>query len=282
MEIMPDRVREASGDGEMLLRCTEECPESPGISIPAGNVHLVLFLSFFFIPIGQSSFTFLSFEHFLLFFPFTLSSFPSISISATHSLPPTTAPFRTTFKMQSKAIFVFALPVFAAPAPVMQQPGSVELATRSEPVAVAEAQLEKREIITGIVTSIAITVGTDLATRAANAGIKLIKDISNWTSAREKFTKATVDEMWAKNPDPTQWVAAICNNVGYNLKNPQGITGKVSVDLKQGALKTNYDCFYMAKGNTFSSTGDGGYINLATRNNAACKFTKGKNPSLAC
>ncbi|KAL8382471.1 hypothetical protein RB595_006315 [Gaeumannomyces hyphopodioides] len=189
--------------------------------------------------------------------------------------------------MQFKSLVVLALPVFAAPTNFAANQAAELVARADAPVAVSEeAHIEKREIITGIVTSIAITVGTEIATKAVNAGIKLIKDISNWTSAREQFTKATVAEMMTQNPDPKKYAAAICNNVGYNFKNGDGgAVGKVSVDLKQGALKTNYDCFYMEFGNTFFSTGDGGYINLAARHSSTCKFSSGNKkskPSLVC
>ncbi|KAL8298201.1 hypothetical protein RB598_001449 [Gaeumannomyces tritici] len=189
--------------------------------------------------------------------------------------------------MQFKSIVVLALPVFAAPTNFAANQAAELVARADAPAAVVgeEAHIEKREIITGIVTSIAITVGTELATKAVNAGIKLIKDVANWTSAREQFTKATVAQMMAENPDPKKYAAAICNNVGYSFKDGDGAVGKVSVDLKQGALKTNYDCFYMAFGNTFFSSGDGGYINLAMRHSTSCKFDKGNKkskPSLAC
>ncbi|KLU90844.1 hypothetical protein MAPG_09369 [Magnaporthiopsis poae ATCC 64411] len=187
--------------------------------------------------------------------------------------------------MQFKALFIFALPVLAAPAPIMRQAEAVELAARDDTVAVAEeGHLEKREIITGIVTTIAISVGSELAVRAARASINLIKNIKGWTSAREQFTKATVDDMWANNPDPAKYPAVICNNVGYELSNPSGITGLISAKLKRGPLHTDYDCFYMTKANTFQSKGHGGFINLAIKNSPSCKFTGGKKkkPSLVC
>lgn len=195
--------------------------------------------------------------------------------------------------MQFKTVILFALPVFAAPANYLAVDSqAAELVARADapvPVAIdeeAEAHIEKRQIITGIVTQVAITVGTEVATQAINAAIKLIQDVSNWTSAREQFTKATVAQMWAKNPDPKKYAAAICNNVGYKFKNGDGgAIGKSSVDLKQGSLHTNYDCFFLEAGNTFYSTGDGGYINLAMRHLSTCKFDKGNKktkPSLAC
>lgn len=185
--------------------------------------------------------------------------------------------------MQFKTLFIFALPVLAAPAPITQRAEAVELVVRDDTVAMAEeGHLEKRVIIAGVVTKLAVTVGTELAFQAAEAGIKLIQGISKWGPAREQFTKATVGRMWANNPDKAKYSAAICNNVGYELSNPSGITGLVSVKLKRGALHTDYDCFYMTKGNTFKSKGNGGFINLATMNADSCTFTSGNRPSLSC
>ncbi|KLU82630.1 hypothetical protein MAPG_01701 [Magnaporthiopsis poae ATCC 64411] len=199
--------------------------------------------------------------------------------------------------MQFKNVVLFALPVFAAPTnlPVEGDIQTSELVARADasaPVVAtlvadeAGAQIEKRQVISGMLTQAATDIGTEVARQAIQGAITLIKDISNWTKAREEFTKATVAQMWAENPDPKKYAAAICNNVGYTLKNGNaGAIGKVSVELKKGSLHTNYDCFYLEAGNTFSSTGDGGYINLATRHLTSCSFTKGTKktkPSLAC
>lgn len=56
--------------------------------------------------------------------------------------------------------------------------------------------------------------------------------------AREEFTKKTVAEMSARNPDPSKYVATICYNEGYDLKNPNGMDGKVSVNFRSGPLHT--------------------------------------------
>ena len=56
--------------------------------------------------------------------------------------------------------------------------------------------------------------------------------------ARETFTKKTTAEMWARNPDRSKYPAAICYNKSYRIKDPNGITGKVSAKFELGQLNT--------------------------------------------
>lgn len=99
------------------------------------------------------------------------------------------------------------------------------------------------------------------AKAAVEAAIALIQNLSDWTNARETFTKTTAYTMLVNNPDAS-YVAAICNNQAYTLLNSlhSEIT---SVELELGSLSTDYDCFYMQAGNTFYQGGEGGYINVA-------------------
>lgn len=101
--------------------------------------------------------------------------------------------------------------------------------------------------------------------------VKLLTDVADWTRAREQFTKTTVNAMWESNTDKAAYKGAVCYNAAFKLDRPELIAGQTSVDLVKGALKTNYNCFYMMPGNVFRAQGDGGFINLATAGN--CKFT---------
>ncbi|XP_014562316.1 hypothetical protein COCVIDRAFT_84064, partial [Bipolaris victoriae FI3] len=97
--------------------------------------------------------------------------------------------------------------------------------------------------------------------------------INNWNSARETFTQATVDAMWARNPDRNRWVAAACYNMKWDVANRGRISDVASVKLSMGALNTDYDCFYIGRQNSLWTRGDGGYINLAVvSDNRFCTF----------
>ncbi|KAK8034869.1 hypothetical protein PG993_009864 [Apiospora rasikravindrae] len=143
------------------------------------------------------------------------------------------------------------------------------------------ADIQKREILTAIVTTAGTAVVVDLTTRAVNAATALVKDISNWDKARQDFTQATAKAMMDNNPDATKYVAAACYNKDYSVSNPENTDGKTSVSFKLGALSTNYDCLYMKAPNTFYTHGDGGYQNLAYRNTNACTFDQSTG-DLAC
>ncbi|KAK2053030.1 hypothetical protein LY76DRAFT_629750, partial [Colletotrichum caudatum] len=108
---------------------------------------------------------------------------------------------------------------------------------------------------------------------AGDAALKQVKSISKWKKARGEFTKLCTQIMMDHNPNSTQAVSAICYNKDYDIKNPDGIYGMTSQTLSIWPAKTNYDCFYMGRNNTFWSWGDGGTINLYTRwYEGACRF----------
>ncbi|KAF4959406.1 hypothetical protein FSARC_10731 [Fusarium sarcochroum] len=110
---------------------------------------------------------------------------------------------------------------------------------------------------------------------AGEATYKQVKAISNWNKAREQFVKGVTQIMMDHNPDPKTAVAAICYNKKYGIKDPKNIYGLRSEDLSIWPAKTDYDCFYMGRGNAFWSQGDGGSINLWTRwQGGACRFDK--------
>ncbi|KAK7953493.1 hypothetical protein PG996_014388 [Apiospora saccharicola] len=145
----------------------------------------------------------------------------------------------------------------------------------------AGSDIQKREILTTIITTAGTAIVVDLTTRAVNAATALVKDISNWDKARQDFTQATTKAMMDNNPDPAKYVAAACYNKDYSVSNPENTDGKTSVSFKLGALNTNYDCLYMKAPNTFYTHSDGGYQNLAYRNTKACTFDQSTG-DLAC
>lgn len=165
--------------------------------------------------------------------------------------------------MQFNTIFVLAsvAAVMAAPAAPVA------------PAAPAEI-IESRQAITGAittaVTSVVTDVVSDLTVKGINKAGGLIKALTNWTAAREQFTKDTTKAMWDGQADKNKYPAAICYNMAYTAP---GAVGKAKANLKSSALKTDYDCFFLPAGATFKYTGDGGYINLAIQSNSAkCKF----------
>ncbi|RKL34411.1 hypothetical protein BFJ70_g8367 [Fusarium oxysporum] len=108
---------------------------------------------------------------------------------------------------------------------------------------------------------------------AGEAAYNQVKDLKNWNKAREEFIKLVTQIMMDHNPDPKTAVAAICYNKEYGLKDPRNIYGLRSEDLSIWPAKTDYDCFYMGRGNAFWSQGDGGSINLWARwQRGACRF----------
>ncbi|TLD15269.1 hypothetical protein PspLS_10738 [Pyricularia sp. CBS 133598] len=184
--------------------------------------------------------------------------------------------------MQFKAILVLAsvATVLAAPAPIPSD--TVVEVYNGAPVADV-AQLEARqtakEQITAAITEAVKDAVTALAVKGAKMGAQFVKDLKNWTNAREEFTKATVKEMWAAQTDKKAFPAAVCYNMGYKA---DGAAGKIKVDLKSGLLHTDYDCFYMPGNSVFKGEGDGGYINLAIQSDSTrCKFDS-KAKSLTC
>ncbi|KAK7981503.1 hypothetical protein PG996_009194 [Apiospora saccharicola] len=139
-------------------------------------------------------------------------------------------------------------------------------------------QAQKRQIVTAIVTAVGSAAGTAAATAITKAAIEaagnLIKDVTNFDSARESFTKKTAADMWAKNPDPKKFAAAICYNESYDLRDPKGMDGLNSAKMSLGPLHTNYDCFYMTANNALFTRGDGGFVNLAFVSDKRCTFDK--------
>ncbi|KAL8291135.1 hypothetical protein RB600_006564 [Gaeumannomyces tritici] len=125
--------------------------------------------------------------------------------------------------------------------------------------------------------TVILSIAKDVLTPYVKMGIEkaavLIKELSNWDNARERFTKTTVLSMWQSNPDPSRYPAVICQNQDYRLSNPNGIAGWAKAELKMSILKTDYDFFYMMAPNTFHGLGDGGFINFASLNDKSrCTF----------
>lgn len=106
--------------------------------------------------------------------------------------------------------------------------------------------------------------GVSAAAKAAiDAAIELIQNLTNWTNARETFTRTTAYTMLVNNPDTATYVGTVCYNQDYTLLNDMH-SEITSVELALGVLTTDYDCFYMQAGNTFYPQGEGGYINVAS------------------
>ncbi|TGO60705.1 hypothetical protein BCON_0033g00170 [Botryotinia convoluta] len=142
--------------------------------------------------------------------------------------------------------------------------------------------LQRRIAPIVVVAGIAAVKGVAILTKIAiELGSQTIENLGNWNEAREKFTQATTANMWSRNPDYNKYPAVMCYNKGYSVKNPAGITGKVSAKLSLGLLSTDYDCMYMTGNNQFYTQSEGGYINLSYRYNSRCKFD-GKTGDLTC
>ncbi|RMZ68823.1 hypothetical protein GMOD_00002686 [Pyrenophora seminiperda CCB06] len=95
--------------------------------------------------------------------------------------------------------------------------------------------------------------------RIINSLLNKLFPIKDWNPARETFTKETTALMWQNNPNRNRWVAVACYNKGWSVKDRGAISDVVSVELKLGALHTDYDCVYIGRGNQFYTEGDGGY-----------------------
>ncbi|TLS26660.1 hypothetical protein PpBr36_04031 [Pyricularia pennisetigena] len=183
--------------------------------------------------------------------------------------------------MQFKAIIVLAsvATVLAAPAPISS--GTVVDVYGAAPVEAAQldARQTAKEEITAAITEAVKDAVTALAVKGAKMGAQFVKDLKNWTNAREEFTKTTVKGMWEAQTDKKAFPAAVCYNMGYKA---DGAAGKVKVDLKSGLLHTDYDCFYMPGNSVFKGEGDGGFINLAIQSdNNRCTFDS-KAKTLTC
>ncbi|GME33340.1 hypothetical protein GTA08_BOTSDO07499 [Neofusicoccum parvum] len=145
----------------------------------------------------------------------------------------------------------------------------------------AEVSLEKRgataETVGGKAGDAGLAIG-----KIFNALLQKLVPLKDWTPAREAFTKETTALMWANNPNPSKWVAVACYNKGWRVKNYGAISDVQDVNLKLGALHTDYDCMYIGRNNQFYTDGEGGYINLCYRYNGnICSFD-GKTGDLTC
>ncbi|KAG8165600.1 hypothetical protein KVR01_004152 [Diaporthe batatas] len=100
-----------------------------------------------------------------------------------------------------------------------------------------EAVLEKRVVVEALIMAAATAAVGQVAIRAVDAGIDLVKDLSDWTEARESFTQEVTAKMWSENPSPGTYVAAICYNMGYTFANADH-SEVTSVQLKSGRLHT--------------------------------------------
>ncbi|KAK1570035.1 uncharacterized protein LY79DRAFT_570651 [Colletotrichum navitas] len=101
---------------------------------------------------------------------------------------------------------------------------------------------------------------------AAQAAYGQIKSLVKWNKARRDFTQLTTQIMLDHNPNSTQAIAAICYNMEYDIKDPDMMYGLTSQKISIWPASTDYDCFYIGKGNTFWSWGDGGTINVSKAN----------------
>ncbi|OJD38113.1 uncharacterized protein BKCO1_5000159 [Diplodia corticola] len=115
-------------------------------------------------------------------------------------------------------------------------------------------------------SAVAITILTGAASAVITAAINqvapTISGLGSWDEAREAFTQQTVKTMWDNRS--SDYGAAICYNMAYEVSNTALMYEKTSVQLEQDLLHTDYDCFYMnGPDNHFWTQGDGGYINLA-------------------
>ncbi|KAH7555688.1 hypothetical protein J3E72DRAFT_270955 [Bipolaris maydis] len=146
----------------------------------------------------------------------------------------------------------------------------------------ADTHLEKRGAGARL-NGAADGIGAGASIAEAMSGLlQKLFPINNWTSARETFTKATVDAMWARNPDRRRWVAAACYNMNWDVANRGGISDVASVKLSMGALNTDYDCFYIGRNNALWTRGDGGYINLAIVSDSNFCTFDGRTADLTC
>ncbi|KAK8163111.1 hypothetical protein IWX90DRAFT_262312 [Phyllosticta citrichinensis] len=125
-------------------------------------------------------------------------------------------------------------------------------------------------------SAVAVTILTSAATALMTAAINqvapTIANLGSWDEAREAFTQKTVQAMW--DARSSNYDAAVCYNMGYEVSNTAQMYEKTSVNLKQDLLHTDYDCFFISgPDNHFNSQGDGGYINLATHyDTSKCTF----------
>lgn len=99
--------------------------------------------------------------------------------------------------------------------------------------------------------------------RVLNAILNKLFPLKDWNPARETFTKETTALMYQNNPDRNRWVATVCYNKGWDVKDRGAISDVVSMKLSLGAFHTDYDCMYIGRHNQFYTQSDGGYINVS-------------------
>lgn len=128
----------------------------------------------------------------------------------------------------------------AAATPTGHYSPNTGVVEKREPQTLGHQQVQKREILTAILTTVGTTAATAITTKAIEAASGLIKDLANFDNAREAFTKKTAQDMWAQNPDPAKFAAAICYNEAYDLRDPQGMDGLTSAKMTLGPLNTEY------------------------------------------
>ncbi|KAF5025457.1 hypothetical protein F66182_2480 [Fusarium sp. NRRL 66182] len=110
---------------------------------------------------------------------------------------------------------------------------------------------------------------------AGEAAYKQARRISNWNKARAEYIRLVTEMMMDRNPDSKTAVAAVCYNKKYGLKDPRNIYGLRSAEFSIWPASTDYDCFYMGRGNAFWSQGDGGSVNVHARwQRGVCRFDK--------
>ncbi|KAF4550844.1 Hypothetical protein D9617_15g041940 [Elsinoe fawcettii] len=141
------------------------------------------------------------------------------------------------------------------------------------------AELAKR--IEPVTMTIVGIVGTKVLVLAVKAAAEKImefgKQAQNWNKDREEFLRVSVNEFWQANPDKVGFPAVACYNKGYHTKEPVASNGGKSaiwnLTYKKGAfLKTDWDCMYIDRGNSFYTWAEGGFRNLRYKHTDVCTF----------
>lgn len=183
--------------------------------------------------------------------------------------------------MQFSKILILAFAAFttAAPAPALTPAPTTDVAEYHNGIAVRQpAEIEKRLIvltILGLVGSAAITA---VVTQAITEGVDVVKELQDFSAAREAFTQATTAAMFAKRG---AFPGVVCYNQGYTVNDDALVDGKVSARLDLGILNVDYDCMYLHTGAKFTTNGDGGFINYSARTVAPCVFDQ-KTGDVSC
>lgn len=91
-------------------------------------------------------------------------------------------------------------------------------------------------IITTLLTATATGAMSAIGSLAVQRSATMIGRMTDWTLARETFTKNTALEMF--NARPEGYVAAVCYNQGWEVKNATLSSEVISVRLDSGRLNT--------------------------------------------